>query len=52
MKAYIEITNKNGKREKQILTLEEAKKILTEKQFEKLVSFEGIHTKKISGYVA
>lgn len=52
LKAYVEILNKNGNREKHIWTLEEAKKALTEKQFEKLVSFEGIRTKKIVGYVA
>lgn len=51
MTAYITFFEK-GKRIKKEMTLEEAKKILTKKQYEKLVSFEGIHTTKISGYVA
>lgn len=51
MKAYITFFKK-GKQIKKEMTLEEAKKILTKKQYEKLVSFEGIYTAKISGYVA
>lgn len=51
MKAYITFF-KEGIRIKKEMTLEEAKKTLTKKQYEKLVSFEGIHTNKISGYVA
>ena len=51
MTAYITFFEKD-KRIKKEMTLEEAKKILTKKQYKKLVSFEGIHTTKISGYVA
>ncbi len=51
MTAYITFFEK-GTRTKKEMTLEKAKKLLTEKQYEKLISFEGIHTKKISGYVA
>lgn len=52
MKAYITIYHKNAKDEKLVLTLEEAKAKLTAKQYEKLVSFKGIHTSKMNGYVA
>lgn len=51
MTAYITFFTK-GTRIKKEMTLEEAKKTLTKKQYEKLVSFEGIRTNKISGYVA
>ena len=53
MKAYITIYNKKEKKfEKMILSLDEAKAMLTEKQYEKLISFKGIHTASINGYVA
>lgn len=52
MKAYVEIFNKNGSREKKVWTLDEAKNNLTEKQFEKLCSWTGIKTAKMIGYIA
>lgn len=52
MKAYITIYNKDRSTTKLVLTLEEAKAMLTAKQYEKLISFEGIHTTKMFGYVA
>lgn len=52
MKAYITIYHKDKEDEKLVLTLEEAKVMLTAKQYEKLISFEGIHTTKMFGYVA
>ena len=53
MKAYTTIYNKKTKKhEKMVLTLEEAKAKLTAKQYEKLVSFKGIYTASLSGYVA
>lgn len=52
MKAYITIYHKDKKHEKLVLTLEEAKARLTTKQYEKLISFKGIHTSKMFGYVA
>lgn len=51
MTAYITFFEK-GKKIKKEMTLEEAKKVLTPKQYEKLISFEGIHTSKVKGYVA
>jgi len=52
MKAYITFFEKNGTMKKVVWTLEEAKQNLTEKQFEKLTSWNGISTSKIKGYVA
>lgn len=52
LKAYITIYNKKErKHENLVLSLEEAKARLTAKQYEKLISFEGIHTATITGYV-
>lgn len=51
MTAYITFFTKGACIKKE-MTLEEAKKVLTKKQYEKLISWEGIHTSKISGYVA
>lgn len=51
MKAYITTVTKDKRGTKE-MTLERAKTILTTKQFEKLISFEGLRTKKISGYIA
>lgn len=39
------IIRKNG------IPLEEAKKMLTKKQFEQLCDFWGIHSKKVDGYI-
>ena len=52
MKAYITIYNKDRTTTKLVLTLDEAKARLTAKEYEKLVSFNGIHSYKMSGYVA
>ena len=51
MKAYVEIFKKDGSREKKVWTLEEAKKNLKPKQFEKLCSWEGIRSASIIGYI-
>jgi len=51
LKAYITI-RKNHKTERMVVTLDEAKQMLTAKQYEKLISFEGLHTRNITGYVA
>lgn len=51
MKAYITFLKK-GEVKKVVWTLEEAKEKLTEKQFEKLISWHGISTYGIQGYVA
>lgn len=52
MKAYVEIFKRDGSREKHVWTLDEAKKNLTEKQFETLCSWTGLHTSRINGYIA
>lgn len=52
MKAYITIYDKKEKTYKEmVLSLEEAQQMLTPKQYEKLISFEGIHTTRLYGYV-
>jgi len=51
LKAYITIMKKHEIK-RMIVTLDEAKQLLTAKQFEKLTSFEGLHTRNITGYVA
>ena len=52
MKAYITFFKENKTREKVVWTIEEARKNLKEKDFEKLCSFEGIHNKRMIGYIA
>jgi len=52
MTAYITFYEKDRTVKKVVWSLEEAKKNLTVKQFEKLISFEGIHTSKMCGYIA
>lgn len=52
MKAYITFYKKNRNVEKVVWSIEEAKKNLNKKDFERLISFEGIHTSKMSGYIA
>ena len=51
LKAYITIMKKHEVK-RMVVTLDEAKQMLTAKQYEKLTSFEGIHTRNITGYVA
>ena len=51
MKAYITFWEK-GKARKVVCTIEEAKKMLTSKQFEAISSWEGCHKGKVTGYIA
>jgi len=52
MKAYFIIYKKGGQLvRKNGISLEEAKQLLTKKEFEKLCSFRGIHTMRVDGYI-
>lgn len=52
MKAYIVIFHKDGTlTRKNNITLEEAKAILTKKEFSKLCELGGIHTARVNGYI-
>ena len=52
LKAYITFFHKDRTVEHVVLTLEEAKERLTKKEYEKLISFSGIRSNKMNGYVA
>ncbi len=52
MKAYITFFNKDNTVTKVVWTLDEAKKNLKKKDFEKLCDWVGIHNSRMTGYIA
>lgn len=52
MKAYITFFNKDNTTTKVVWALDEAKKNLKKKDFEKLCDWTGIHNSRMTGYIA